>query len=75
MPAISQNRTADTFPYHTEILKPQGTLDLVIDWCKSECQHDWRWRMVESSSILDPGKYQFYFDSDRDACAFTLRWR
>jgi hypothetical protein len=71
---IKLSRTAESFPYHAEIAKPSGHLDHIIDWCKAECRDTWRWRLIDTSDNHRPGRYMFYFDSDRDACAFTLKW-
>jgi len=67
-------RDSESFPYALEIAKSFGTLDLVLSWCKSECKQDWRWQMVEMSTDLRPGRYIFYFDSDRDYFAFYMKW-
>lgn len=67
-------RDRDSFPYAREISKPWGGLESVLAWCKQELEEDWRWQMVEMSTNLRPGRYIFYFDSDRDCCAFTLKW-
>lgn len=69
-----QIRAKESFAYAKEISKPFGGVDRVIAWCKTEMQDDWRWQMVEISSDIRPGRYIFYFDSDRDCCAFTLKW-
>jgi hypothetical protein len=50
-------------------------LEPCIAWCKSELEHDWRWQMVDMASDQRPGRYIFYFDSERDLIAFTLKWR
>lgn len=70
-----QVRDAESFAYAREIAKPFGGVDSVISWCKSELQSDWRWQVVEMSSDQRPGRYIFYFDSDRDCCAFSLKWK
>lgn len=70
-----QIRDKDSFAYAKEILKPWGGLDPILDWCKSELTGDWRWQLVQVSSDIAPGRYIFYFDSDRDCCAFTLKWQ
>jgi hypothetical protein len=49
-------------------------IDHVISWCKTEVAGDWRWNLIEASSDERPGRYQFYFDSDRDLCAFVMKW-
>lgn len=69
-----QIRTGDSFAYAQEIHKPFGVLDNVLDWCKSNILEEWRWQLVRTSTDREPGRYIFYFDSDRDLCAFRLRW-
>jgi hypothetical protein len=67
-------RDQESFQCAQEIIKPFGTIDSVIDWCKAELESEWRWHLVEVSSDIRPGRYIFYFDSHRDACAFALKW-
>ena len=67
-------RDQDSFKYAKEIVKPFGGVDRVIEWCKHEMTDEWRWQLVEMSSDIRPGRYIFYFDSERDAVAFTLQW-
>ena len=69
-----QLRSKDSFPYSKEITKSFGLLDEVISWCKTETTGDWRWQLVQPSSDIVPGRYIFYFDSDRDYCAFLMKW-
>ena len=68
------DRDKTSFPYAQAIDKDYGMLDHVLDWCKSELTDDWRWQMVEMSAGDRPGRYIFYFDSDRDCLAFSLKW-
>ena len=77
MPAVLhkyQIRDRESFRFAREIVKPFGTLDSVVNWCKSELEGEWRWQLIEMSSDVRPGRYTFYFDSERDFCAFTLKW-
>jgi hypothetical protein len=67
-------RTKDSFPCHIEITKPFGHLDRIISWCKTEMVGDWRWELLDVSSDERPGRYVFYFDSERDMCAFSMKW-
>ena len=67
-------RSQESFPYSREITKPFGKLDHVLDWCKTELVGDWRWQLVDVSSDTRPGRYIFYFDTERDFFAFTLHW-
>jgi hypothetical protein len=71
---LINSRDKESFSYAREITKPFGALDPVIRWCKAELQEDWRWQMVEMSNDQRPGRYIFYFDSEKDCCAFTLKW-
>lgn len=67
-------REKTSFAYHKEIVKPFGGLDQVLYWCRTELVGDWRWQLIDVSSDQRPGRYGFFFDSDRDACAFALKW-
>jgi len=71
---VIDSRSRESFRYAREITKPFGELDRVIDWCKTELVGDWRWQLVDVSSDRRPGRYVFYFDSERDFFAFTLQW-
>ena len=72
---VIDSRNRESFRYAREITKPFGELDRVIDWCKTEMVGDWRWQLVDVSSDQRPGRYIFYFDSERDYFAFTLYWQ
>lgn len=67
-------RDGESFAHAREILKPFGQIDSILNWCKTELEGDWRWQLVECSSDIRPGRYIFYFDSERDHFAFTLHW-
>ena len=67
-------REKDSFAHAREIAKPFGVIEQVLEWSKSELVDDWRWQLVEMSSDQKPGRYIFYFDSERDLFAFTLKW-
>ena len=69
-----QIRRGESFRYAREILKPYGELDRVLAWCKTELTDEWRWQLIDQSSDRRPGRYIFYFDSDRDFFAFVLQW-
>jgi hypothetical protein len=70
---ISQ-RDRNSFNHIQEISKPFGVLESVLDWCKEELTSEWRWQLIEVSSDRRPGRYIFYFDSERDCLAFTMKW-
>ena len=67
-------RHGESFNHALSITRPFGQIDRVIEWCRTELIDEWRWQVVETSSDIRPGRYIFYFDSDRDAAAFALYW-
>ena len=67
-------RDRDSFDHAIEIVKPYGQIDAVLEWAKTELQGDWRWQMVEMSSLQRPGRYIFYFDKESDLLALTIKW-
>ena len=67
-------RDKNSFNYAQEIAKEFGVLEHVLDWCKEELVGEWRWQLVDVSTDRRPGRYIFYFDSERDCLAFTLKW-
>ena len=67
-------RAQDSFNYAQEIFKQFGVLESVLDWCKEELVEEWRWQLIDVSSDRRPGRYIFYFDSERDCLAFTMKW-
>ena len=71
---IGTIRLSASFNHAREIARPFGQIDQIIEWCKTELIGDWRWQVVTTSSDRAPGRYIFYFDSDRDAAAFALFW-
>jgi hypothetical protein len=71
---IAQIRQSESFQHAKEIAKPFGQLDAVLAWCRSELTNEWRWQLIRTSTDLEPGRYCFYFDSERDYVAFLLQW-
>ena len=65
---------SNTFSFSCEIDKGVGCIQEVIDWCKNELNEKWRWNIVETSGE-SPGKYIFYFDSEKSYLAFLLKWK
>jgi len=74
LPPMDWMRDRDSFHHAREIIKPFGVIEHVLDWCKSELVGDWRWQLLEMSSDRKPGRYCFYFDDERDYCAFLIKW-
>lgn len=68
-------RDKSTFNHAREITKSWGLLEPILEWCKMECQEEWRWQLIEMSTDTKPGRYIFYFDSERDFLGFVLKWQ
>jgi len=66
-------RDRDSFSFAKEIVKPFGAIESVLDWAKKELVGEWRWQLVSVSSTNNPGRYIFYFESERDYLAFLLK--
>ncbi len=71
---VEWSRDGASFNHAHEIVKPFGQIEQIIDWCKSECTDEWRWQLCDPSSDRRPGRYIFYFDSQRDCLAFVMKW-
>lgn len=67
-------RDAESFKHSILINKPFGSLDSVIEWAKQELADEWRWQVIQNSSDQSPGSYVFYFDSEADYLAFTMKF-
>jgi hypothetical protein len=74
LPPVDWIRNRDSFHYAREIEKPFGVIENVLNWCKSELRGDWRWQLLQTSSDLKPGRYCFFFDDEKDYCAFLMKW-
>lgn len=77
LPQIDRTRLGtvpDNFPYAQRIVKRFGEIEYILDWCKRELEQEWRWQLITVSSPNQAGEYIFYFDSDRDLLAFTLKY-
>lgn len=71
---LNKNEIMVPFRFYQEIEKGAGIIDEVVDWCKSEISTEWRWQLLELSSSSRPGKYRFFFETERDYCSFLLKW-
>ena len=67
-------RESEKFEYSYELKKPPGTLDEILSWNKDGLTDKWKWQLVDMSSRQWPGRYIFYFSSERDYLAFLLKW-
>ena len=64
----------DYWPHSQTVDKPWGHLEPMLNWCKCQLEHEWRWQLLVSSDGNLPGRYIFYFQSDKDHTAFMLKW-
>ncbi len=66
-------REATSFAYSSPVTLEFGQLEPVLAWCRTELVGEWRWEYYPCDA---PGKwqYRFYFDSERDCLAVTLKW-
>jgi hypothetical protein len=71
---VQYMRDRDSFSHAQEISKDFGVLESILDWCKSELTAEWRWQLIEVSTDRRPGRYCFFFDSERDYLAFVMKW-
>jgi len=71
---LHNSRDKSSFAFAQEIIKPWGGLEPILEWCKKELREDWRWQMIDMSTDQRPGRYIFYFDGEKDCCAFALKW-
>jgi hypothetical protein len=67
------SRSRESFPHAREIAIAWGQLDRVLEWCRQELAHEWRWQLTNPHPNL-PGRYVFYFDAERDLLAFVMKW-
>jgi hypothetical protein len=67
-------RDETSFAHALQITKPYGKIDTILTWCKSELVDEWRWQMIEMAAPTRPGRYIFFFDSEQDCVAFSLKW-
>jgi len=68
------SRNRESFPYSREVHKHWGGLEPMLTWCKAELTGDWRWQLIDMATDQRPGRYCFFFDSERDVVAFTMKW-
>jgi hypothetical protein len=69
------SRSRESFAHAMEVQRDWGGLEPILSWCKAELQGDWRWQLVDMATDQRPGRYCFFFDSERDVVAFSLKWR
>ena len=69
---ITFSDLTDQYEFQIEIRS--GKLDEILSWCRREVAGDWRWQLLETSGSNALGRYQFYFEQDKDCCAFSLKW-
>jgi hypothetical protein len=74
IPHLDKITFSETDQYNYQLEIRSGKLDDILSWCKSEVAGDWRWQLLETSGSNTLGRYHFYFEQDKDCCAFSLKW-
>ena len=59
--------------FKTEIDIKFGQLAPIMHWCQSQCHCDWGYKMLDNAGY-HPGKYEFYFEDEKDYVNFIL-WK
>lgn len=78
IPNWLSKRDPSSFNFGIEVNCNFGSLRKVIDWCESNIESEWGWLCTKESEQYIPtgnAQYSFYFDSNKDATAFSLRWK
>jgi hypothetical protein len=44
-----------------------------MNWCQTQCTNDWGYKIVDTAGF-HPGKYEFYFEDEKDYVNFIL-WK
>jgi hypothetical protein len=44
-----------------------------MNWCQTQCISDWGYKIVDTAGF-HPGKYEFYFQEEKDYVNFIL-WK
>jgi hypothetical protein len=50
-----------------------GDLTPIINWCERNCTEEWGYNIIETPGS-GKGKYEFYFENDKDKVAFIM-WK
>jgi hypothetical protein len=71
------SREATSFAYSSPVTLEFGQLEPFLAWCRTELVGEWRWEYYPRDAIgncYNKWQYRFYFDSERDCLAVTLKW-
>lgn len=59
--------------FKTDIDIQFGGLSSMVGWCQTNCGGDWSYKVIDYAGI-DPGKYQFNFENQKDYINFVI-WK
>jgi hypothetical protein len=59
--------------HQVKLTIPYGELQPIIEWCDRNCLSEWRYMEDPNANFLSGG-WVFFFESERDYCAFLL-WK
>ena len=79
---FSKLRETREYPYRVTAARPYGGLTDILNWTRDNATGEWEWSIsdlnnefFDSGALLTGGQtYEFYFERDSDAVAFSLRW-
>lgn len=63
----------NTTPYQTDVEIQYGKLEEMVTWCSNNCTGQWGYSVVNQAG-LNPGLYNFKFESEKDYVTFLV-WR
>ena len=58
-------------PHSANVTIAFGQLNSVVKWCNTYCESYWDFEITELPDA-EGGRYQFNFESDRDAVKFAM---
>lgn len=63
------------FLFNIEIEQKQGIIGNILAWCHSHMEHEWAYEILSNATLVDKGKYKFFFKYKDDYVMFTLLWK
>jgi hypothetical protein len=74
-PTWMLERNSSSFQHIIDIHLNYGTLQEVLKWCQSNLKSGWAYNPANKYAVSYGTVYNFYFDNEKDASVFVLRWK
>lgn len=58
--------------YKVQVKLPYGELQPIVEWCDRNCVDEWRYMEDPNGDMYN--SWVFFFENERDYCAFLL-WK